>query len=64
MKMRNSKSDNMPMMGKPHPHRCLIHGMWKRKGNCELCIMEQESIRKQYEQTGGVKKPPIVIRKI
>jgi len=44
--------------------QCPIHRQWLRKGNCELCIMEDEAKRKQYEQTGGSNKPPIVIKRI
>lgn len=54
------KSETTPTP--PNPRRCRKHRMWMRKGNCELCIMEQEALKKQYERTGGSNKPPIKIR--
>lgn len=64
MKMQNNKSDNMPMKGQPHPHRCQKHGMWLKKGSCELCIMEREAKRKEYELLGGSNKPKVFIKTI
>ena len=56
------KSENTPTP--PNPRRCLKHRMWMKRGNCELCIMEQEALKKEYERTGGSNKPPVKIRKI
>lgn len=44
--------------------QCPIHRQWLKKGNCEICIMEREAKKKEYEKTGGSNKPSIVIRKI
>jgi hypothetical protein len=54
----------MPMKGQPHPHRCQTHGMWLKKGSCELCIMEREAKRKEYELLGGSNKPKVFIKTI
>ena len=44
--------------------QCPKHRMWLKKGNCELCIMEREALKKEHEKTGGSKKLPIIIKKL
>jgi hypothetical protein len=44
--------------------QCPIHRQWLRKGNCELCIMEREAKKKEYEKLTGSNKPAIFIKKL
>lgn len=44
--------------------RCLKHRMWLKKGNCELCIMEREAKKKEYEKLTGSNKPAIFIKRL
>lgn len=44
--------------------KCPMHNFWLKKGQCELCRMEQDKRRREYEQTGGSNKPPVKIGKI
>jgi hypothetical protein len=44
--------------------QCPKHRMWLKKGNCELCIMEREAQRKEYEKLTGSNKPAIKIKKL
>lgn len=44
--------------------QCPKHRQWLKKGNCELCIMEREALKKEYEKTGGSNRLPIIVKKI
>jgi hypothetical protein len=44
--------------------KCPAHNFWMCKGSCELCLLEREKQRKEYEKTGGSNKPPVVIKKV
>ena len=44
--------------------QCPTHRMWLKKGNCELCIMEREAKRKEFEKLTGSHKPAIIIKKL
>lgn len=46
------------------PRKCPTHRMWKKKGQCELCLVERDKRLKQYEKEGGSNKPPVVIKTI
>ena len=49
--------------------KCPAHNMWMRKDRdgiptCELCRVERDARQREYEQTGGSNKPPVVIKKV
>lgn len=44
--------------------KCPIHKAWKRKGQCEQCLMERDARRREYERMGGSNKPPVKTRKL
>jgi len=46
------------------PRKCQMHRMWMKKGQCEICRMEQDKLNRQYEIEGGSNKPPVKIGKL
>lgn len=57
-------SENFMKPGQPHPARCPMHKMWMKKGQCEICRLEEDKRRKQLEQLTGSNKPEVKIGKI
>lgn len=49
--------------GFPLPQQCPMHRMWIRKGQCEMCRLEEDKRRKQMEGlTGANKQQPKIGR--
>ena len=42
--------------------KCPKHNQWKRKGQCEQCLMEQDARQKHLELVGGSNKPKVRIK--
>ena len=41
--------------------KCPKHNAWRRKGVCELCLMEADKQKLENEKTGGSNHPPVKI---
>lgn len=41
-----------------------MHRMWMRKGQCEMCRLEEDKRRAQLEKQTGANKPEVRIGKI
>lgn len=48
----------------PSPRQCPAHRMWLRKGQCELCRLEQDKQRHELEKLIGSNKQEVKITKI
>jgi len=46
------------------PRKCPAHNMWMRKGQCEICRMSEDKLRRERELESGSNKPPIKIGKL
>lgn len=46
------------------PRICQAHRMWMRKGQCEMCRLESDKRRLEYEKQTGSNKPEVKIGKI
>jgi len=36
-----------------------MHNFWMRKGQCEICRLEQDAKQREREKLSGANKPPI-----
>lgn len=43
--------------------KCPKHKTWMKKGVCEVCRLEADKRKKEYEKLGGSNKPPVRIIK-
>lgn len=48
----------------PNPRQCPAHRMWLRKGQCELCRLEEDKRRIQAEKQHGSNKQEVKIIKL
>lgn len=44
--------------------KCPAHNFWMRKGQCELCRLEQDKRQREIERLGGSHKPKVIIKNI
>lgn len=47
-----------------NPKQCPAHRMWMRKGQCELCRLEEDKRRIEAEKQHGTNKQEVVIKKL
>ena len=58
MKLKTTKD------GWPLPQKCPMHNMWMRKGQCEICRLNEDKLRLEREKQTGSNKPEVIIGKI
>jgi hypothetical protein len=46
------------------PYKCPMHRMWMKKGQCEMCRLEEDRRRIELEKLTGAHKPEVIIGKI
>ena len=59
-----TKLTNFVPKGQPHPAKCPRHKAWMRKGQCEMCRLEEDKRKRELEQLTGSNKPEVIIGKI
>lgn len=47
-----------------NPKQCPAHRMWMRKGQCELCRLEEDKRKIEAEKQHGTNKQEVVIKKL
>ncbi len=46
------------------PRKCPMHNMWMRKGQCEICRLNEDRRRKAYELENEIVKQQVKIGKL
>ena len=46
------------------PRKCPMHRMWMKKGQCEVCRLNEDKLRIEREKLTGAHKPEVKIGKI
>lgn len=49
---------------KTYKYKCPMHNMWMRKGQCEICRLEADKLRREREQLTGSDRQEVKITKI
>lgn len=46
------------------PYKCQKHRQWLKKGQCEMCRLDEQKHQRELEQLTGANKPEVKIGKI
>jgi hypothetical protein len=58
-------TNSLPEIPKPRdPRKCPMHNYWMRKGQCEICRLEQDKAHSAYLASRGITKQKIKIGKL